>query len=262
MADAAALLLWKPLQLAAEAGPVGDASGSSNQGKGKQPLGKAAAAASSVSTSEASAASAPAAAAGGKGGSDQSSWKERDSKLKAFMDKLPNNFDYRVSFEDGKFAFVDSKNIVLAQAKVKLLMSYNLVKKSVVGGWANPSVPKQYVGTEVKGIKNVDAEPKESDNMAHQIADASGCRYVYKAVNRANWVYLGLADLKMVDPKQRVPFNSTTGYLELVVMIIARLRKVIMMKQVQPVSIAKAYHDAGFLFFQQAKTTFRCVQQK
>lgn len=76
----------------------------------------------------------------------------------------------------------------------------------------------------------------------------------------------------MVPEKERAQFNSATGpksgllnqkkftlssgWLELIETILARLRKVIMMKQAPPIAIAKAFNDAGLLFLQQKKTSF------
>jgi len=64
----------------------------------------------------------------------------------------------------------------------------------------------------------------------------------------------------MVEKSRRIQFSSSTSWLELVVMILARLRKVLMMKNAPPISIAKAYHDAGVLFLQQAKSSFSSNQ--
>jgi len=183
-------------------------------------------------------------------------WKQRDCQLQAFMGNLPKNSDYRVSFEDGMFAFVDSKSTMLAKADVKLLMSYNLIKRTVVGGWENPSVKDNVAACEVKDIQRTDVEQKDVDDIAYKIAEASHVDHIYRAKNKTNWVFLGLRSLKLLDAKDRVQYNATTGWLELVVAILARLRKVIMMKQAPVMAIAKAYHDAGLLFAQQSKGTF------
>ncbi|GAB5372338.1 hypothetical protein AAMO2058_001656900 [Amorphochlora amoebiformis] len=182
-------------------------------------------------------------------------WKEREAKLQDFLKKLPDKYDYRVSFEDGKFAFVDQKNVIWAQAGVRLLLSYNVKTKSVVGGWANPSVLKKYAAPEVKSIPRKDVGPKDVKEISYKIADAAKCDYIYKAVNKNNWVFLGLIGLNFLEPKKRKLYNSSTGWLELLVMILGRLRTVIRFKAA-PIAIAKAFNDAGILLLQQAKTAY------
>jgi len=183
-------------------------------------------------------------------------WKQRDCQLQDFMRKLPKNSNYRVSFEDGMFAFVDTKNTILAKAGVKLLLSYNLNKRTVVGGWENPSVQDNVAACEVKDVQRTDVEQKDVDDIAYKIAEASHVDHIYRAINKTSWVFLGLKSLKLLDVKDRVQYNATIGWLELVGAILARLRKVIMMKQAPVMAIGKAYHDAGLLFAQQSKSTF------
>eukprot|EP00466_Bigelowiella_natans_P003586 jgi/Bigna1/73294/fgenesh1_pg.23_\ len=195
-------------------------------------------------------------------------WKQRDCQLQDFMRKLPKNSNYRVSFEDGMFAFVDTKNTILAKAGVKLLLSYNLNKRTVFKiccvdplwllllGWENPSVQDNVAACEVKDVQRTDVEQKDVDDIAYKIAEASHVDHIYRAINKTSWVFLGLKSLKLLDVKDRVQYNATIGWLELVGAILARLRKVIMMKQAPVMAIGKAYHDAGLLFAQQSKSTF------
>mmetsp|Transcript_17748 Transcript_17748/g.26590 ORF Transcript_17748/g.26590 Transcript_17748/m.26590 type:complete len:262 (-) Transcript_17748:35-820(-) len=183
-------------------------------------------------------------------------WKKSDKELKDFTDKLPKKHSFRVDFDRGKFVFVDAKNISLAQANVKLILSYSTVSKTVVAGWQNPSVPSKNAAPEMKGIPRVNVSPQMVEAIARRIGDRAKSQYIYKAINKTNWVYLGLSDLKELKKKERIQYNGATGWMEFAVMIIARLRKVLSFTQVPPVSIAKAYHDAGILFLQQAQGNF------
>lgn len=126
-----------------------------------------------------------------------------------------------------------------------------------MGGWDNPSVNPKLRSTRVDGIPRRGLDPKRVWDAAQKIADASGCEFVYKAVNGSSWVFLGLSTLKKLSKEEQTQYNDSTGWLQLVTMLLARLRKVILMRNAPPAAIAKAFHDAGRLFVQQARSAYR-----
>lgn len=135
-------------------------------------------------------------------------WEAKQRRLIALLERHGAvDFEYRVDLGAGRFWWLRSDGSPALVASSRVLLSYAPASRSILMGWANPSIAAVEAVPEVAGLPASldDCDAADAWGWAMRLGDASGADFLYHAPSAQMSLFLGLWGVREATADDALP---------------------------------------------------------
>ncbi|HEU4410095.1 MAG TPA: hypothetical protein VFS43_32875 [Polyangiaceae bacterium] len=135
-------------------------------------------------------------------------WEATQERLKTLLERHGAvGLDFRIDLVEGRFWWLRSDGSPALVASARVLLSYAPSSRSILMGWANPSLAPTAAVPEIEGApaRLTDCDADDGWRWAMRLGDACGADFLYRAPNAQTWLFLGLWGVRDATPGDALP---------------------------------------------------------
>jgi hypothetical protein len=138
----------------------------------------------------------------------QERWEAKQESLKALLERHGEAaLEFRIDLVEGRLWWLRPDGSPALVAAARVLLSYAPSSRSMLMGWANPSLAPAASVPEVEGLpaRLTDCDAEDAWGWAMRVGDACGASSIYRAPNSQTWLFLGLWGVREATADDALP---------------------------------------------------------
>jgi hypothetical protein len=148
-------------------------------------------------------------------------WEARQGRLRALLEQhSETDLEFRIDLVEGRLWWLRPDGSPALVASARVLLSYAPSSRSILMGWANPSLAAAAAAPEIEGLPSrlADCDADDAWGWAMRLGDACNATFLYRAPNAQTWLFLGLWGVRAttddVLPAPQAPWPHVQQVLE------------------------------------------------